>query len=351
MVHSIGHPSVLLKISYLICEYHQAHDHHRFNHRGDRSSLLVLFPGLSDECLVPDFRGAGESCDEDKGEPDWCGEQDVQEGADDRGSERPQDLVVRPIHCSRLRSQFAPDPTHHHRYFLRMDPPSNHLIWVRRWCDRDHRHIRRSSGSCTDVRHRTFKPTISQFAARIPNSHAYIIALCVFPELLGCLLVTLLPWGDKVGLLCATWTFVFGVTGVVLVLSWVTSVTAGHTKRITTNAIILIAYCTGNSAGPLMWQAKYAPRNYVPWGIIAGCVSVCGITSLVLRWILARENGLRDKEEYDSTYDDLYVEHITPEGGSVRIKVPKVAAPPSLHTFGGQSDILSVHTGIPGSHG
>ena len=131
--------------------------------------------------------------------------------------------------------------------------------------------------------------------------------------------------------------------GFVIILSWATSVTAGHTKRTTTNAILLIAYCIGNSAGPFMWQAKYAPRNYVPWGISAGCLTVCGITSLVLRWMLVRENALRDKEEYDSTYDDLYVEHVTPEGGSVRIKVPKVQNPPSLHTFGGQSDILFLH--------
>ena len=131
--------------------------------------------------------------------------------------------------------------------------------------------------------------------------------------------------------------------GFVIVLAWVTSVTAGHTKRTTTNAILLIAYCIGNSAGPFMWQAKYAPRNYVPWGISAGCLTVCGITSLVLRWMLVRENALRDKEEYDSTYDDLYVEHVTPEGESVKIKVPKVQNPPSLRIFGGQSDILSVH--------
>jgi len=135
MVHSINHPSVFLEIPYLTCEYHQAYDHHRFDHDDNRSSLLVLIPRLSNECLVPDSRGAGESGDEDKGEPDGCGEQDVQERADDRGSERPQDLVVCPIHCSYHRPQFAPDSTYHHRYFLRMEYPSNHLIWVRRWCD------------------------------------------------------------------------------------------------------------------------------------------------------------------------------------------------------------------------
>lgn len=49
-------------------------------------------------------------------------------------------------------------------------------------------------------------------------------------------------------------------TGFVLALSWITNVTAGHTKKVTVNAIMLIAYCVGNAAGPFMWQAQYEPR-------------------------------------------------------------------------------------------
>lgn len=41
-----------------------------------------------------------------------------------------------------------------------------------------------------------------------------------------------------------------GTAGFVLSLGWVTSVTAGHTKRITMNAIMLSAYCIGNIVGP-----------------------------------------------------------------------------------------------------
>jgi len=162
-----------------------------------------------------------------------------------------------------------------------------------------------------------------QLAARIPNSRAYLITLCSVPNILGCLLVTLLPWTNKVGLLCAIWTLDVGLTGFVLVLSWITSVTAGHTKRITTNTVLLISYCLGNALAPLMWEAKYQPRNYVPWGIIGGCYLVCAIVPLVIRWVLSRENTLRDKEEHDPTYDNVYIEHITPEGKMASVKVPK----------------------------
>jgi ACS family allantoate permease-like MFS transporter len=183
----------------------------------------------------------------------------------------------------------------------------------------------------TDDRRYTFKLTVFKLAARIPNSRAYIVTLCVVPSVIGCLLVTLLPWRNKVGLLCALWTIDICFSGFVIILSWVTSTTAGHTKRITTNAILLIAYCVGNAVGPLMWQAKYAPRNYVPWGVIGGCFFVCGTIPPVLRWILARENALRDKEGHDSTYDDVYTDQLTPEGKKVEVRVPKVRPPIPLH--------------------
>lgn len=137
-----------------------------------------------------------------------------------------------------------------------------------------------------------------------------------------------MPWSNKVGLLCAIWTVGVGVPGFPLALSWITSVTAGHTKRITTNTVLLIANCIGNAVGPFMWQAKYKPRNYVPWGIIAGSLFVCSIIPLVIRRILARENALRDAEGHDPAYDDIWVERITPEGMKIDVKVYKVRTSP-----------------------
>ena len=32
------------------------------------------------------------------------------------------------------------------------------------------------------------------------------------------------------------------------------------TQRVTTNAIILVAYGIGNAAGPFMWKQQYRPR-------------------------------------------------------------------------------------------
>ena len=87
-----------------------------------------------------------------------------------------------------------------------------------------------------------------------------------------------------------------GTTGFVIALSWLGSVTAGHTKRVTTNAIMLSAYCIGNAAGPFMWQQKYRPRNHVPWAIIVACEGAFALLFVVIRTYLDRENRRRDRE-------------------------------------------------------
>ena len=138
-------------------------------------------------------------------------------------------------------------------------------------------------------------------------------------------------------------TLGIGTTGFVLSLSWLSNVTAGHTKRVTSNAIMLVAYCIGNASAPFMWQEKYKPRyalttrndqpspliyrissNHVPWIIIGICYVVCPILLLVIRYILAAENKRRDLEPLDDTYDDVYIEVLTEDGKKVQKKVDKV---------------------------
>ncbi|KAF9529884.1 MFS general substrate transporter [Crepidotus variabilis] len=160
-------------------------------------------------------------------------------------------------------------------------------------------------------------------AARIPNSRAYVGAIYMVPNLLGVLLVNFLPWENKVGLLFGVWLTGVGTTGFVLSLSWLSSVTAGHTKRVTTNAIMLSAYCIGNSAGPFMWQAKYKPRNHVPWIIIGVCYMACITLLLTIRTVLVRENKKRDEELEDDTFDDVFIEKAGEGGEVVKVKVDK----------------------------
>ncbi|KAF7368275.1 MFS general substrate transporter [Mycena venus] len=143
------------------------------------------------------------------------------------------------------------------------------------------------------------------------------------PDLLGSILVITLPWSNKIGLLFSLWVAGLGSTAFVIVLAWLGSVTAGHTKRITTNTIMLIAYCVGNSIGPVMWKDKYKPRNRVPWGICIMTFVVCMILILIIRWYLAAENKRRDREPPSHAYDNVYVEHLSQDGKLEKVKVDK----------------------------
>lgn len=39
---------------------------------------------------------------------------------------------------------------------------------------------------------------------------------------------------------------------------------------------------------------------------------------LLLRWVLARENAIRDTEQRDDSYDDMYVTQNLPDGTMVK---------------------------------
>jgi len=142
----------------------------------------------------------------------------------------------------------------------------------------------------------------------------YAALLMFIPALVGAVLVNTLSSQNKVGLLVSYWISISVFTPFVILLGWVGSIVAGHTKRITTNSIVLSAYAIGNAAGPFMWKAKYKPRNHVPWAIIAASIVTCAILILGLRYMLHSENKRREGEQRDETYDDVYLTQETKDG-------------------------------------
>jgi hypothetical protein len=149
-----------------------------------------------------------------------------------------------------------------------------------------------------------------------------------------------------------------------LILSWVSQTTAGHTKKVTTNAIIFSAYCTGSAAGQFMWIDKYKPRyvfrcprhpaiadtvsrNHVPWIIVGVCLLTCMVLMFAIRVLLARENKRRDAEPRDDSFDNVYVVMIDKNGNRTEVKVSKVRA-----RFNGKHRLqfdVTVRTGVLGS--
>jgi hypothetical protein len=73
----------------------------------------------------------------------------------------------------------------------------------------------------------------------------------------------------RIGLLIAFYGLQLGCTpAVVLSLSWITTTTSGHTKKLTMHAMWLIGYSVGQMVSPQWWKDKYKPRNRVPWTIL-----------------------------------------------------------------------------------
>ncbi|WWC66634.1 uncharacterized protein I206_100537 [Kwoniella pini CBS 10737] len=130
---------------------------------------------------------------------------------------------------------------------------------------------------------------------KFPNSRGYVGASYCLPNIISACLLIALPFTVKGGLLFAIYLGGVGTPGFVLSLSWCASSTSGHTKKTTTNAMLLIGYCLGNLLSPQMWQAKYAPRYYLPWGIILGTYVINPCILLGIRYFLNKENKRRDK--------------------------------------------------------
>lgn len=135
--------------------------------------------------------------------------------------------------------------------------------------------------------------------------------ICILPTILGAgMMIGLDPGGhpaNKPGLLAAS--FLTGTFGAafMLLLAWNASNIAGHSKKVTCNAITLIAFCVGNILGTQTFQSYQAP------GYLSGKISICAtlaalcVVVLVLRWCNDRLNkknaailvGMSEEEKQD----------------------------------------------------
>ncbi|KAK4498815.1 hypothetical protein PRZ48_009325 [Zasmidium cellare] len=80
-----------------------------------------------------------------------------------------------------------------------------------------------------------------------------------------------------------------------LILSLTTANTAGHTKKVITNAVLFLGYCTGNIIGPFFYIASQAPRYELGiWSMIVSHL-IEFVLILILRVLLKWENDKRDR--------------------------------------------------------
>jgi MFS transporter, ACS family, allantoate permease len=98
--------------------------------------------------------------------------------------------------------------------------------------------------------------------------------------------------------------------GMICCLSCFTSNVAGHTKKITVNALYLIGYCVGNLIGPQTFIASQAP-NYTGGQIsMVVCYAASIFFILCLYFNYWRENRRRDKMLAEGLIEIPHIENI-----------------------------------------
>ena len=127
------------------------------------------------------------------------------------------------------------------------------------------------------------------------NKRCLFILIFLCPNIAGAFGLRFVPLEHKVGrYICYLLTGPYNAA-FVMILSLQIANTAGHTKKVVTNAVLFLGYCTGNIAGPFFYKTNQSPSY--PLGIWSMIVShlleVCTISTL---WfLLSNENKRRDR--------------------------------------------------------
>ncbi|KAF4534204.1 MFS transporter [Lasiodiplodia theobromae] len=140
------------------------------------------------------------------------------------------------------------------------------------------------------------------YAAKLKrNTRCWFIILYLLPNIAGTFGLRYVPQEHHVGRLwCYYLTGPYNAA-FVLILSITIGNTAGHTKKVVTNACLFLGYCAGNIAGPFFFKTEQQPTY--PLGIWA--MIVCHLLEvvliLILRTMLSLENKRRDRKFGEGT--------------------------------------------------
>lgn len=121
------------------------------------------------------------------------------------------------------------------------------------------------------------------------------MSLLLVGGVVGGALLAFLPADNRVGKLLANYLTQLIGQALPLLYSWVGANYAGHTKKLTMNALLLGSFALGNVLGPLSFRGADAPA-YVPAKVTIVAVSavamvLCGVLMGYYAW----ENRRRDR--------------------------------------------------------
>ncbi|KAJ7850421.1 MFS general substrate transporter [Mycena olivaceomarginata] len=175
----------------------------------------------------------------------------------------------------------------------------------------------------------TLQTTLLNIPSGFANGRAWIHNIFFLPNILAALIQIFLPYSNKIGHLTAIYILnMGGSTAFVMMISWVTSATAGHTKKLATNGIFLIGYALGQTLCTQFWKAQYEPKFIVPWTICLAsyAADIAIVTALwfLLRAENARRVALAAEKGGEAASDDFgYLRTVDASGREVKAKVEK----------------------------
>lgn len=159
-------------------------------------------------------------------------------------------------------------------------------------------------------------------AGRFDQRGLNVVTLLI-PGAIGGALMAFLPSHNKAGKLIGNYLTNCIGASLPLLYSWVSANIAGHTKKVTMNAILLMSFCLGNIIGPLTFRQSDKP-NFVSAKItiIVTC-AFAAIMAMVLSAYHTWENNRRNnaREEAWHMPDEEFLDLTDRENRRFRYKL------------------------------
>lgn len=149
--------------------------------------------------------------------------------------------------------------------------------------------------------------TATYLAGRFDQRGLNVVTLLI-PGMIGGALMAFLPNSNRTGELIGNYLTNCIGASLPLLYSWVAANIAGHTKKATMNAILLMSFCLGNIIDPLTFRQDDAP-DFVPAKItiIVTCAVAAGL-ALLLRMYYMCENKRRDGMAVQTVKDEEFLD-------------------------------------------
>jgi MFS family permease len=134
-------------------------------------------------------------------------------------------------------------------------------------------------------------------AGRYRQMNCILIVCVVIPAVVGSSLIYVRPRTSSGVQLFGYFLLSTGPAGIPLLMSLVGANYKGVTKKMTMTAMLFIAYCAGNIAGPQFFKASEAPHYNTAFRAILICYSLVVGLAVILRLYLQFVNRQREKTE------------------------------------------------------